>query len=96
MKSIPAQKTLVLARSIVFHNDLSHHPSLSPVCKGAQVRLGTGCKVCVASFPTSDSPHRSAMMTTVYRGKPVYGWVDADDLVTIEQAIEDGVSPYFP
>ena len=98
MKSIPASKTLVLGRSIVFSRDLCHRAGYAPVCdnKGASFRIGTGCKVCVAHFPLSDGPHRSALMTTVYGGKPVYGWVDADDLMTPEEAEAEGIPAYLP
>jgi hypothetical protein len=91
--TIKSQKTYVLARTIEFYTELDFAGGTSPVCRGVSVRLPMGCKVCVAHFGSSA---KCACMTTPVRTiGPVFGWVDATDLVELERADAEGLSPCF-
>ena len=98
---IIAKKTYVTTRPIRLYSSVDWNPGagISPVCvnSGPSILAGSGTKVCVAHFSTSSNARRScALMTTPSRDLgPVYGWIDEDDLLPLESAEEEGITPHF-
>ncbi len=90
-KTIKAKTTYILGHRTIFHAELDFTGG-SPVAHGASVAIASGAKMCVAQF---GSTRKSVLMTTPVGGNAMYAWVDAENILTPDEAIADGLIAHF-
>lgn len=95
--AIKIKQTYYLARRVTMFSDLdaSTTPGMAPVCHGDRMDLSSGTMVCRAWEDTAGAP-KSYLMSTPYGGRVWYGWVNADELRTGKQAVEEGLIDHEP
>lgn len=91
-KKIEAKTTYILARRTMFHAELDFMGGGSPVAHGASIAMAAGTKMCVAQFGTT---RKCVLMTTPVGGNAMYAWVDADEILTPDEAIDEGLIAHF-